>query len=421
MKKSFGLFFLWGTLAIVNGTFAQSNTPLFVKDTKAAGRERLYKSLINTINKNLSLPLTADTEENWIDAFNAIELTRYTSPWIEAKIRSAFQGIELRSLDFQKILVELAYSNYSFSFIKEITQLSGIAENEKLYAMCIEYLVAAASANIASIKKEVKQRLEKDPGNAILQQLYNRLEAATAKVPLPPLNDLLHQPFFDSAVVVFSFQRKNRNYPGLTVIRDTAGQFVKDDYGNVFTVTQLARSITNMPGYISNGNTPQGIFRMFGTAVSRSTFIGPTPNIQLTMPCETSLQHFMNDSTIADTVWTMDWYKKLLPKSWKNYLPVYETYYAGKAGRTEIIAHGTTVDPTYYKGQPYYPLTPTLGCLCTKEIWNAEDGTRQVSDQQRLMDALQKAGGANGYYIVIEINDEQKAVTAEEILPLLNK
>lgn len=419
MKNCFLLFAGLIIAAAVNDSIAQTNAILFVKDTKAAGRERLYKSLINTINKNLSLPLTADTEENWIDAFNAIELTRYSSPWIETKIRSAFQGIELRSIDFQKILVELAYSNYSFSFIKEITQLSGIAENEKLYAMCMEYLLADASANITAVKKEVKQRMEKDPGNAILQQLYNRLEASTTKVPLPSVNDLLHHPFFDSAVVVFSFQRKNRNYPGLTVIRDTAGKFVNDEYGNIFTVTQLARSITNMPGYISNGNTPQGIFRMYGTAVSKSTFIGPTPNIQLTMPCETSLQHFMNDSTITDTVWTTDWYKKLLPKSWKNYLPFYGTYYAGKAGRTEIIAHGTTVDPTYYKGQPYYPLTPTLGCLCTKELWNAEDGTRQVSDQQRLMDALQKAGGANGYYIVVEINDEQKTVTAEEILPLL--
>lgn len=400
-------------------TIAQTNVPVLVKDTKAASRERLYKSLINTINKNLSLPLTAETEENWIDACNAIELTRYTSPWIETKIRSAFNGIELKSLDFQKILVELAYSNYSFSFIKEITQLSGIAENEKLYAMCVEYLIAAASANIVAIKKEVKLRLAKDPGNAILQQLCHRIERIGTKEQLPSVKDLLQHTFFDSAVVVFSFQRKNRNYPGITVVRDTAGQFVKDEFGNIFTVTQLARSITNLPGYISNGNTPQGIFRMFGTAVSRSTFIGPTPNIQLTMPCETSLQHFMNDSTIADTVWTTDWFKKLLPKSWKNYLPFYETYYAGKAGRTEIIAHGTTVDPTYYKGQPYYPLTPTLGCLCTKELWNAEDGTRQVSDQQRLMDALQKAGGANGYYIVVEINDEQKTVTAEEILPLL--
>jgi hypothetical protein len=203
------------------------------------------------------------------------------------------------------------------------------------------------------------------------------------------------------------------------IVRDSAGNFVKDAYGNVFSVPQLARSISNLPGYISNGNTPQGIFRMYGTDVSKSIFIGPTANIQLTMPFETGIQHFMNDSAITDSVWTEDWYKKLLPASWKNYFPFYETYYAGKAGRTEIIAHGTTVDPSYYRGQIYYPLTPTLGCLCTKEIWNEEDGTRKQSDQQKLIDALEKAGGADGYYIVIELNDEQRAVDINDILPLL--
>ena len=158
---------------------------------------------------------------------------------------------------------------------------------------------------------------------------------------------------------------------------------------------------------------------MFGFAVSKSNFIGPTPNIQLTMPAETSIQHFMNDSAITDTVWTENWYKKLLPPQWKNYTPFYESYYAGKAGRTEIIAHGSTVNPAYYKGQPYYPLTPTMGCLCTKEIWNEEDGKRTASDQQLLVNAIQQAGGANGYYIVIELNDEERPVTMEDILPFL--
>ena len=292
--------------------------------------------------------------------------------------------------------------------------------NDKVFAMCAEYL--QASTNNA-LKKDIATRalmkLAADSSNAILKQLNYRLnEMVKAKV-LPPLKDILHQAFFANATVVFTFQRINRDYPGISIIRDSAGNFLKDEYGNIFSVPQLARSINNLPGYLSNGNTPQGIFRMKGFDVSNSNFIGPTKNIQLTMPAETSLQHFMNDSTITDSVWKEGWYKKLLPLSWTNYFPIYETYYAGKAGRTEIIAHGSTVDPRYYKGQPYYPLTPTLGCLCTKEIWNEEDGKRTASDQQKLVDALQKAGGANGYYVLIELNDEQRPVTISDILPLL--
>jgi hypothetical protein len=129
------------------------------------------------------------------------------------------------------------------------------------------------------------------------------------------------------------------------------------------------------------------------------------------------LQKYFNDSTILDSVWTTEYYQKLLPQKLKDYLPLYESYYAGLAGRSEIIAHGTTIDPTFYSGKPYYPLTPTEGCLCTKEIWN---GRRIESDQQKLVNGLLKAGGANGYCVVIEIGDKDAPVTIKELLSFLS-
>jgi hypothetical protein len=57
--------------------------------------------------------------------------------------------------------------------------------------------------------------------------------------------------------------------------------------------------------------------------------------------------------------------------------------------------------------------------LATKEIWSNVDGKRMETDQQKLVDALKKAGGANGYCIVIEIDDQQKPVSMDEILSLL--
>jgi hypothetical protein len=198
------------------------------------------------------------------------------------------------------------------------------------------------------------------------------------------------------------------------MVRSKDGKFIKDATGKYFAVPQLARSVTNMPGYLSNGNTPQGMFKIFGFAVSQGSFIGPTTNIQMVLPYEHS-------TDVSDSVTQSlgDNYRVLLPSSWKNYYPFYEAYYAGKAGRTEIIAHGTTVNPAYYAKQPYYPLTPTQGCLCTKEIWSAVDGKRIESDQQKLVDAVKKAGGANGYCVVIEIDDQQKPVSLKDILPFL--
>jgi hypothetical protein len=390
-----------------------------VKETKTESRQKLYRSLVAGINRNLSLSLSDSTEENWMDAFYSIEMLRYKSPWIENKMREVFNGIEKRSDALQFALIECVYDAYPVIFETPVKKLLDNTGNSKVFAACSEYLLKGGSKYETDIAFKAWKLYAPDIDNAVIQMLLLRMGKLYSDKKFPPLPDFLHHSFFSKAKIVFSFQRKNRNYPGLAIVRDSAGNFIKDYNGNVFSVTQLARSITNLPGYFSNGNTPQGIFRMKGFDKSRSIFIGPTENIQLTMPFETSLQRFFNDSSITDSVWTTDWYLKLLPESWANYFPVKEAYYAGKAGRTEIISHGTTVDPSYYKGTPFYPLTPTLGCLCTKEIWDEETGKRKQSDQQKLVDALKKAGGADGYYIVIELNDEQRPVDINDVLPYL--
>jgi hypothetical protein len=231
------------------------------------------------------------------------------------------------------------------------------------------------------------------------------------------LKEIFSKNFLPGQEVMYSIQRKNRDYPGMVIIRNAAGNFITDSLGKIFTVPQLARSISNLPGYLTNGNTPQGLFKMYGFKVSMGNFIGPTPNVQMGMPVELTLQKFFDNDYILDTTWSIDYYQNLIPKNLHNFLPLYESYYAGLAGRTEIIAHGTTIDPSYYEGKPYYPLTPTEGCLCTKEIWN---GKRLESDQQKLVNGLLKAGGANGYCVVIEIDDKNTPVALKDVIPYLS-
>ena len=192
-----------------------------------------------------------------------------------------------------------------------------------------------------------------------------------------------------------------------------------DDSGKIIAIPQLARSLSNLPFYLTNGNTPQGIFRMNGFDVSKSMAIGPTTNLQLLMPCETSPQAFFPGANPTDSVWSEEVYKELLPAPLQDYLPLFESFFASKAGRTEIIAHGTTVNPEFYRNHPYYPLTPTQGCLCTREIWDEQDGKRSISDQQKLVNAIRKAGGPNGYCIVVELDNQQKPVSLQEVLSFL--
>ena len=404
-------------------------TPVF-KGAVKASRQKTYSNIVkNSIIKNLSLPLTDSTEENWEDAFYAMELINYKQLWVNEKIKMAFDSAEKRSTGFQRALMELAYTNYTAEFKPNINKLFLVTKNAKVFAMCAEYLLRADKSpkNIDKIGSAILKRRIEDFDNQesasliqyeLLWPIMQLAEKENYKVKLSP-GKLLNIEFLKGNVVLYSIQRKNRNYPGIIIVKDTNGNFITTAPNKIFSLTQLARSITNMPGYLTNGNTPQGIFRMYGFAVSKSAAIGPTENIQLTMPFETSVQHFLKDSTIVDSVWTPELYERLLPDALKKHHPLFGTYYASAIGRTEIIAHGTTVDPAYYKGQTFYPYTPTQGCLCTKEIWSDINGKRIISDQQKLADAVKKAGGADGYLIVFEIDDQQKPVSIDEILPYL--
>jgi len=403
-------------------SFSQTDSSVFFKEGVREKRNILFRNLVqNTITKNLSLPLSFDTEENWIDAFWALELLRYQSPWINERINSAFDSIDKRSPSFQRALLELGFANYPNQYIKQVGAFLKSCEDVKVFAMCIAYRMQNNLTPFPNnqLENKIKQLIKNKKDEAILHQLMYRIDQASFGNKSIPIADILDAEFLKNKTVLFSFQRKNRNYPGIALIRDSTGNFIKDENGTLFSVPQLARSISNLPGFLTNGNTPQGIFFMDGFSISRNSFIGPTSNIQLSMPFETSIRHFFNDPTIVDTNWTEDWYKKLLPAKLINYMPLYESFYAGKAGRTEIIAHGTTIDPGLYVGEKYYPQTPSMGCLCTKEIWSDEDGKRLESDQQKLVNALQIAGGAKGYCVVLEIDDAQKSISFDEIISLI--
>lgn len=421
MKNTVYLY-LFALLILCSNALAQNDSSFYARNAVKAVRTKEYSNLINnSITKNLSRPLTDATEENWMDAFMAIELTTYRSAWVDSRIKQAFDSVEKRSVEFQRALLEMAYSNYHGKFIDVAERLMKKTSSPRIFAIAAEHYLAGVQDPNAwnNVIKYFSKRPDKDDQLAPYYGLLTGLISGySAKKDLAWLVSNL-KTAVPGQVLLISFQRKNRNQPGLALVRDKNGNFIKNENGGIFSVPQLARSLSNLPFYLTNGNTPQGIFRMNGFDISKSMAIGPTTNIQLLMPYETSPQHFLNDPSVTDSVWTEDVYKKLIPESLKEYLPLYETFFASKAGRTEIIAHGTTVNPAYYLNQPYYPLTPTQGCLCTKELWSDQDGKRTLSDQQKLVDAIKKAGGANGYCIVIEIDDQQKPVSLNEVLAYL--
>ena len=306
------LFFLFYSAL----SFGQYNVPLYTSYTTDAARAKMKEGLINySISKNFSLPLTDSTEENWKEAFDAMEVLQYSTPFTESQVESAFDSIENRSVSFQRALIEVAYSNYPGKFITQANRLLTKTNDPKIFAMCAEYLIQQNDNKTEkeNLSKIVLQKFSDTAyKNPILFMLQTRL--SPDKVTTLTVNKVLPQifsaQFLPRQEVMYSLQRKNRDYPGMVIIRSADGNFVKDSTGKIFTVTQLARSITNLPGYLTNGNTPQGIFKMYGFKVSMGNFIGPTANVKMGMPVELTLQKFFANDAILDSVWTIDYYKK---------------------------------------------------------------------------------------------------------------
>ena len=385
-----------------------------------ARRQAFYENFLkNYIQRDLTPPLADSTEDDWSDPFYGMELLHYKTPFVLERITQAWDHIDKRSPDFTEAYLKLLYTNYPKHFRPQVAALLERTPNDRIFILCAEYLLLDHGDNQARllIRRRLTARLDSsaDPS---LDLFRRRLNHEGVPSLTPPLEDLLGPSFQPGKTIVYSFQRSNRDYPGLVVVRRADGSFVKNPDSTYFSVPQLARSITNLPYYTRDGNTPQGIYRMDGLGFSRNQFLGPTLNIQLRMPYEVTPARFFRDPGITDTTWYLDAYKALLPPTWREDFAMQGAFYAGKVGRREVIAHGTTIDPEYFKGSVWYPQTPSLGCLCAGERWD-DNGKRVYSDQQKLIDALDSAGGADGYLVVVELDDWPGPVTPADVLRYL--
>jgi hypothetical protein len=277
-----------------------------------------------------------------------------------------------------------------------------------------------SAVNAGNIKKRMKEQFRGYATVPILAELERYLDNYTRYKPLlfADIVELFRYQQIVKKKAIYSFQRHSRDYGGLAIIQNADGSFMRYADGRLMVFEQLARSASGLPYFIADGNTPQGVYSIQGTAVTYNKLIGPTPNLQLVLPYERKWATYfhLGDSLVLNPSVDMLWsYLQLLPPAWRTNPSVTEAFYAGKIGRNSIIAHGTTIDPEYFKNKPYYPLTPTMGCLCAKELWNVSNGHLLVSDQFNLVNAFTATPGNKGYLYVIDVDDQRKAVTRGEV------
>lgn len=424
MKKQSILIAVFGFTCWSNYIHAQYNMKSIHTDfVKKERREKFDKYLLNnTIEETFNGDLDEDTEFDFESSCLSAIQFQIKNETVLKGLNKMVANYNTLSGSTKRALLSAIYSLYPNDFVAVMRLFLKRETNPKLFSIAAVYLYRLdGSMNFTQNVKNEERKIGGYDTLPILHELNKYISSHDRMTfqPHPALSQLFEWEKGGHIKTVYSFQRWNRNYPGMAVVQLEDGSFARDSSGKLLTFRQLARAGTNLPYFITNGNTPQGIFSINGTGVSRNLIIGPTPNLQTILPFEMESQFWFRgyDSTEDP----LDNYKNLLPGSWQNYSPIFESFYAGKCGRSEIIVHGVTIDPKYFKNEPFYPLAPTDGCLCAPELWNEEDGTLNQSEQLRLVNTFNRTPERRGFLFVINLNNASKAVTSEEIELLVNQ
>ncbi len=388
----------------------------FAKQDEAAAKRR--QQVVAHANSLATLPAGSSDEAAFaldVALWNVSQF-RVKTPQSEAGVARLLQAFDSLGGATQRALLEVVYGQFANKFLPEVKSIAAQTTHPKTFAMAAVHLYRASTdADTRQwLTSQIRRLKPNEQQKAMLESLQRYIEPATLS-NLPPLDSLFARQRVHGFKVVYSFQRASRNHAGLAVVQNPDGSFARDSLGRLLTFVQLARSASNLPYFITNGSTPQGLFSIRGTAISNNVFIGPTPNLQSAMPFEIPVPEFTHYFPIVLNATPERIYRSYFPDCWQQWPGLMEAFYAGKAGRGEIIAHGSTIDPEWFAGESFYPLSPTLGCLSGLELWNKTTGKIDRSDQLDLVNAFLSTPGKNGYLMVINLNDKNGPVTREEV------
>jgi hypothetical protein len=371
------------------------------------------------IARHFGMALDSNSEDGYLSGCWAVEQFLFDGPEVRQGFDHLFAGYVALGYDTRRALLEAVYAVEPDRYRREEAAVLEGEQDAHLFALCAVYLYRADSS--VGVADDLKIKLvERFPGYdtvAILHELVGWLGYH------PPVRPALGELFASRAGIktIYSFQRRDRDYPGLAIVQCADGRFVRDESGRLQVFEQLARSGPGLPYFLTNGNTPQGVYSIQGTDISQTNFIGPTPNLQLLLPGERDWGRYFHDTAAMAGADSLGRYLGLLPPGWRGYGPMMEAWEAGVVGRTAIIAHGTTIDPEYYHDKPFFPLTPTMGCLCAKELWNVTNGHLLVSEQNNLVNAFLSTPGRKGFLIVVDVDDKREAVSRAEVEGWVNR
>ena len=387
--------------------------------TSTEGERALREAALADIRTRLALPPGPERDAALPGLFE--QVAQYNAEIDAARplLLQALPTLGQRDADSQRALLAAAHTLYPAESAPLIWPLLPQLTGSKPFAIAAYTLLQADAAAAEPLRDLVPRQFPMWADDPRLTALMQRLQPPAAAAP--PLPELLAAPLRKGFAAVFSLQRPGRQQMGLALVRGADGRFMRDGAGQLFASPQLALARTGLPGTITNGNTPQGLFTIIGAGTATHPSIGPTPYLHSKLPVEATVAEFEHAESATAVPWSEAAYESFLPESWRAWAPIHEAWLAGRAGRDEIIMHGTTVNPAYYAGTSYFPGTPQHGCMVSSEDWDPATGRLLASRQLTLAWTYAAASGREdlaGYLIVVELPG-QGPVTPAEALALV--
>ncbi|MDR7297497.1 hypothetical protein J2X16_002846 [Pelomonas aquatica] len=382
--------------------------------TSTEGERALREAALADIRARIALPPGPERDAALPRLFDLV--AQYNAELDAARplLLEALPTLGQRDAETQRALLTAAHTLYPAEAAPLIWPLLPQLTASKPFAIAAYTLLQTEPGAAERLHAIVPQQFPTWADDARLTALVLRLRPSAAAQP--PLPALLAAPLRPGFPVIVSLQRPGRQQMGLALVRAADGRFVRDAANRLFTSPQLALARTGLPGTITNGNTPQGVFTVVGAGTATNPNIGPTPYLHSKLPVEAKVAEFEH-AELADTAeWSEAVYDSFLPESWRAWAPIKEAWLAGRAGRDELLVHGTTINPAYYTGSSYFPGTPQQGCLISNEDWDPATGRLLASRQLALAQTYAAASlrpDLAGYLIVVELPGEGAVQPAE--------
>jgi len=380
--------------------------------TSTDGERALREQALADIRARLALPPGPERDAALPRLFDLVAQYNAEIDAARPLLLEALPALGQRDAEIQRALLTAAHTLYANEAAPLIWPLLPQLTASKSFAIAAYTLLQADPAAAERLRELVPRQFPDWADDARLTALVLRLRPSAAAQP--PLPELLAAPLRPGFPVIVSLQRPGRQQMGLALVRGADGRFVRDAAGQLFTSPQLALARSGLPGTITNGNTPQGVFTLVGAGTATNPNIGPTPYLHSKLPIEASVAEFEHADAAGD--WSEAVYDSYLPESWRAWAPIKEAWLAGRAGRDELLVHGTTINPAYYAGASWFPGTPQQGCMISSETWDPATGRLLASRQLTLAQAYAAASPRDdlaGYLVVVELAGEGPVAPAE--------